>query len=268
MGYKDIPINKIKVLENIRQENLGNEQSSLMESIKQNGLMQPIGVKKQKNNYTLIWGYRRLKAYKKLGYKTIPARIFMTEKDQLSEEEFIILNTTENIQRKNISQIELGRVVEFLRKKYNMTLGEVAVKLSAPLSRIKTVYELHRRVPEKHKKRIQMGKVGENRKGTIPLTVAQKITNIKGLNIHQREKVFDWVLKEDIPIGKITLLTQLHSQGVSLEDAIKKSNEYRTMNITLLLNRKKENKHMGDFNTLKKMIIQGLNKSYPDLILE
>ena len=69
MKIQEIPIKEIKILDNIRQIIKEQEMPYLMQSIKENGLLQPIGVKADKVGYTLIWGFRRLMAYKKLAQK-------------------------------------------------------------------------------------------------------------------------------------------------------------------------------------------------------
>jgi len=67
---KLIPIQTIIVRNRIRQD-LG-DIDELSNSIKQVGLLQPIGVNK---NNILIFGQRRLEAIKKLGWKEIPSII-------------------------------------------------------------------------------------------------------------------------------------------------------------------------------------------------
>ena len=75
----------------------------LAESIKNYGVFQPIIVKKSIKGYDLIAGERRLRASKLAGKETIPAII----KD-FSEEQMREIALLENLQRENLTPIELA----------------------------------------------------------------------------------------------------------------------------------------------------------------
>jgi ParB family chromosome partitioning protein len=66
----------------------------LAESIRANGLLQPIMVKPKGDGYELVFGLHRLEACRKLGWKKIPALV----KDISSEEAFLT-GLIENLQR-------------------------------------------------------------------------------------------------------------------------------------------------------------------------
>ena len=77
--------------------------NELIASIKQNGLLQPIVVTKQKDNkYIIVAGHRRFEAYKEIGRKSIKAVV----KEDLSDKDLAILSLTENIMRENLHPIE------------------------------------------------------------------------------------------------------------------------------------------------------------------
>lgn len=74
-----------------------NEDQSLLElvqSIKENGLLNPIIVRKKDNNYEIISGHRRLNAMEKLGEIEIEATV-----RELSDEEATINMVDSNLQR-------------------------------------------------------------------------------------------------------------------------------------------------------------------------
>ena len=71
-------------------------QSELMESIKQNGILQPIVARKE--DKVVIMGNRRLAAATKLGLDFVPVRYM----ESIDDKTLLILNLTENIQRKDI----------------------------------------------------------------------------------------------------------------------------------------------------------------------
>ena len=75
----------------------------LAESIKQHGVLEPIIVKKSIHGYELVAGERRTKASKIAGKETIPAIV----KD-FSDQEMMDIAILENIQREDLSPIELA----------------------------------------------------------------------------------------------------------------------------------------------------------------
>jgi len=75
----------------------------LTSSIDKLGLIQPITIKKNDGRFTLISGERRLKAFKKLLKKSIPAYIRLA-----NDQESLEMALVENIQRKNLDPIEIA----------------------------------------------------------------------------------------------------------------------------------------------------------------
>ncbi|MFL2592543.1 MAG: ParB/RepB/Spo0J family partition protein [Cryomorphaceae bacterium] len=75
----------------------------LTSSIDKLGLIQPITIKKNNGRFTLISGERRLKAFKKLSKKSIPAYIRLA-----NDQESLEMALVENIQRKNLDPIEIA----------------------------------------------------------------------------------------------------------------------------------------------------------------
>ena len=74
--YKQIDINKIEANENQPRKVFDDEKiEELATSIKENGLIQPIIVRKYNRNYQIIAGERRFRACKLAGLKTIPCVI-------------------------------------------------------------------------------------------------------------------------------------------------------------------------------------------------
>lgn len=77
--------------------------NELSESIKVQGLIQPITVRKNGNKYQLISGERRLRASKLAGLTQIPAYVRSADDQQMLEMALI-----ENIQRENLNAIEVA----------------------------------------------------------------------------------------------------------------------------------------------------------------
>lgn len=75
----------------------------LADSIRQFGLLEPIGVVADGPRYQLIYGERRLIAIKKLGWTAVPAKVLANPKNA------IIITLTENIQREQLNLLEEAR---------------------------------------------------------------------------------------------------------------------------------------------------------------
>lgn len=101
------------------------EIKKLAVSILQNGLLQPISVRKiVDGKYELIAGERRLRACKLAGMETIPAIIFLTNDDTTAA-----LSLLENIQREQLNPFEQGYALKELLKLWNCTQEDAARRL-------------------------------------------------------------------------------------------------------------------------------------------
>lgn len=106
--------------------------SSLAESIRQNGILQPLTVRKcSEDNYELIAGERRLRASRIIGLEYVPCIIM-----EISERNSAILALVENIQRQDLSFFDEACAIERLISFYGMTQEEAAVKLGKAQSTI------------------------------------------------------------------------------------------------------------------------------------
>lgn len=103
----------------------------LANSIKENGVFQPIIVKKSIKGYDVIAGERRLRASKIAGKKTIPAII-----RQLSDEKMAEIALLENLQRENLNALEEAKAYKSLIEKLSLTQEELAQKVSKSRSHI------------------------------------------------------------------------------------------------------------------------------------
>src|SRR3990167_2869964 len=116
-----IKLKDIKHLENSRLRDK-DDVSDLMHDIEQRGLLENIGVRL--NDNALIFGNRRVKACEKLGYEDILCDYY----DDVSDEELLITNLAENLKRRDIGGIEIGRICKLLMQN-GMLTTEIAEKL-------------------------------------------------------------------------------------------------------------------------------------------
>ena len=93
----------------------------LSESIKQDGLIQPIVVKEDMDGYTLIAGERRLRASKMADFKKIRAILLNSDNEKMRQ--FALI---ENIQREELNSIELANSYNELLKLHKITQEELS----------------------------------------------------------------------------------------------------------------------------------------------
>ncbi len=100
-----LPLDEIDVKEQVRTEfeDEDNKLKDLAASIAAHGVIQPILVRPHLGRHQLVAGERRYRAAKLAGKKTIPAFI-----RDISDAEFDDLQFAENVQRKNLTQIEIA----------------------------------------------------------------------------------------------------------------------------------------------------------------
>ena len=108
-----------------------NDISSLAESICQNGILQPLSVRRIERGYELIAGERRLRASKLLQLKYVPCIVL-----DISARASAVLALVENIQRQDLSFFDEANAIEKLISYYGMTQEDAAVKLGKAQSTI------------------------------------------------------------------------------------------------------------------------------------
>jgi len=121
-------IDVTKVRQNPFQPRLDFDRKALEElaqSIKENGVIQPITVRRVEEGFELISGERRVQASIIAGLAMIPAYILNVESDRAMLELALI----ENVQRENLNPIEVALGYQRLIKECRLTQEEVALKI-------------------------------------------------------------------------------------------------------------------------------------------
>lgn len=103
----------------------------LAESIKANGVVQPILVRPAKENgrFILVLGERRLHASRKAGKTHIPALVRRVAEQQAAE-----MTIVENLQREDLSALEQAEAFRVLSSQFNLTQQQIAERVG--LSRV------------------------------------------------------------------------------------------------------------------------------------
>ena len=95
----------------------------LIDSIKENGIIQPLTIRDLKNGtYELVSGERRFRAAKKLKLSTVPVHIIEVN----SDDSMLKLALIENIQRQDLSSIEEAEGYAILKGKFGFSESEIS----------------------------------------------------------------------------------------------------------------------------------------------
>lgn len=127
INLSDIRSNPYQPRKTFNNESL----QELAESIKEYGVFQPIIVKKSIKGYDLVAGERRVKASRLAGKETIPAIIRDFSDDMMRE-----IALLENLQRENLTAIELAWAYKGIIDSLHITQDELASKIGKSRSSV------------------------------------------------------------------------------------------------------------------------------------
>jgi ParB family transcriptional regulator, chromosome partitioning protein len=161
--------------------------NELAESIKVQGIIQPITVRKLDNNtYQLISGERRFQASKRAGLEKIPAYIRTANDQQMLEMALI-----ENIQRENLNSLEIALSYQRLISECNLKQEELGDRVGKNRSTVTNYLRLLKLPPD-----IQAG-VRDNK---ITMGHARALITIE--NIEVQLAIYKKVLEADLSVRK------------------------------------------------------------------
>jgi len=173
----------------------------LKKSIIANGLIQPITVRRiAGNQYQLVSGERRLRAYSDIGYKEIPAYIIKVDSDEI----MLALALIENIQRETLNPIEVSKAYKRLMDECHLTQEQIADKVGKDRTTIANSIRLLK-LPDK----IQQCLVDES----ISAGHARALINLPGedMQLYALERI----LLDNLSVRKVEYLTKkLISEGI------------------------------------------------------
>jgi len=129
------------------------EVDELAQSIRQQGLLQPIVLNKKKGRYEIVAGDRRFLAVQALRRKTISARIV-----EMSELEVDLARGAENLQRRDLTPYEEGHIYVNLSVKHNMTNDQIGKKMGKSPGVVKRRMDILG-MPDSFQRAIHLGKV-------------------------------------------------------------------------------------------------------------
>jgi ParB family transcriptional regulator, chromosome partitioning protein len=128
----------------------------LADSIKENGVVQPIVVRpaEQSGRYLLVLGERRLRASKMAGKETIPAIVRRLSPQQAAE-----MTVLENVQREDLNPIEQAEAYRVLSQEFHLTQVQIAERVGVSRESVANYMRLLR-LPDEVKQCVAQGRIG------------------------------------------------------------------------------------------------------------
>ncbi len=110
---------------------------ALAESIRQNGLLQPLVVRPADGGWQLVAGERRWRAVRRLGWSRVPVIV-----RELHDEQMLVLALVENLQREDLSPLEEAMGYQRLVEEFDLTQHEVAERVGKDRSTVSNILRL------------------------------------------------------------------------------------------------------------------------------
>jgi ParB family chromosome partitioning protein len=162
----------------------------LADSIRTQGVLQPLLVRKDKGGYELIAGERRLRASKRAGLSQVPVVI-----KQVSEDKLLEMSLVENIQRENLNPIEEAEAYYRLISQLNLTQDQASMRVGKSRSAVANFLRL-RQLPNQIKDSITDGTLSMGHARALLGTeaaaqqlAAWRVVVSKGLSVRETEKL-------------------------------------------------------------------------------
>jgi ParB family chromosome partitioning protein len=152
---RQIPIAEIRANPFQPRLNVDRQLEELAASIRENGIIQPVVVRKRLDGFELIVGERRLRAAKLAGLSHVPAVV----KD-VSEPKMLELALTENIQRADLNPVEEALAYKRLADEFNLTHEDIARRVGKSRSAVTNSLRLLA-LPQKVRDALSAGLVSE-----------------------------------------------------------------------------------------------------------
>ncbi len=190
---------------------------SLAQSIKEQGIIQPITVKPLlTGEFEIIAGERRWRASQIAGLHKVP--VIVKKVDEQKSLEFALI---ENIQREDLNVIEEAMAYQHLMNKFDLTQSELAVKVGKDRATVANLLRLIQLAPEVKEMVIN---------GDISLGQAKLLLTLK--DFRMQFKVARKVVKSQLNVKQTDKLIKKLKNSAVIEPAINKEVEVQVSSIT------------------------------------
>ncbi len=210
--------------------------SELTESIRSQGIVQPILCRPKDGKYEIVAGERRWRASKKAGLTLMPAII-----KEFTDEESLELALVENLQREDLNPMDEAEAYQKLSKEFHLTQADIAKKVGKDRSTIANIMRLLE-LPREIQSSI--------RKGQLSVGHARPILSIED----EGEKLAMWreILKSNLTVRDVEAVVQGKGNSVSRKKSRPATKNEELVDLTELLTT-----HLGTKVNLRGSIKRG-----------
>lgn len=194
------------------------ELSSLADSIKEYGLIQPITVRRVGERYQIIAGERRWRAARMAGLSEVPVSIISADDKKAAE-----MALVENIQRSDLDPIEEAEAFSSLIEEYGLTQEEVGRRTGRSRTSVTNTLRLLE-LPKAVRKMLSDGTLSEGHaKVLMGLKDDAKIENAaqsviaRGLSVRETEKLVRELMAPARPTQSKTRTAEANEYSRQLE---------------------------------------------------
>jgi ParB family chromosome partitioning protein len=174
-GFERIELNKIRG-SNMRKSDPSIDE--LAKSIQETGILEPLLVRKKGSYYELLAGSRRLQAAGNAGLKTVPIIVM-----DVSDEKAFEISLTENLQRENLSSLEIATALSEGVKHFKLSQRQLAKKLGKDVAWVNRHLQIL----------------------TLPKPVRESLTRVNGLTEGHARHLFGLDRKEQVRIARLAI---------------------------------------------------------------
>lgn len=191
-GISELKLSMVEPNRNQPRKSFDKEKlQSLAESIKENGMIQPITVTKGNDDrYIIVAGERRWRAAKLAGLKTIPAIVKEYDEKTIAE-----LALVENLQREDLNPIEEALGYKELSEKYSLKQEDISRMVGKSRSAVANAMRLLL-LEDEFQKLIISGEISEGHARTALSLDTYELRSFlinqiieEGLNVRQAENL-------------------------------------------------------------------------------
>ena len=218
IDINDIKPNKDQPRKTFNEEKL----KDLANSIKENGVIQPLIIRKAQNGYELVAGERRWRAARLAEIKKVPCII-----RNFDEKQNMIVAIIENMQRENLDPIEEALGLNEMIKRFEFTQEQVSNALGKSRAYIANSLRLLK-LPEKIQNMIIEGRISAAHGRTIitikdekkQIEVCDKIIR-NGLSVRAAERLTEKI-KDDARPERKKRKPSVNAEIAAVEDELRK----------------------------------------------
>lgn len=179
-------------LNRIRRGNLRKSETNLEEltqSIRETGILEPLLVRKRGAFYEVLAGSRRLQAAEKVGLNTVPVIVM-----DVSDERAFEISLTENLQRENLSPLEIGTALTEGMRKFKLSQRGLAKKLGKDVAWVNRHIQLL----------------------DLPKPVRESLTRVNGFTEGHARHLFGLDKKEQVRIANLVIERNLTTRETEM----------------------------------------------------